>query len=230
MYHEGEIVGFCTNRHYVQWWASVHHDGSYDAGIYESPEARYKGSVSVRKGSFLDDRHNRLRNASLLLMNKTQVACSNDFIEAYFRLPNNVQKKVRSLMARLLRDPTQAAAYFERLACGVDPNIRIARIDAVHRAIVVCPPRGDLYLCVWVDQQNEAFQWVQNRKFVVYLRSGLLQIETAEETDGTGPNESIDVDDLEAFTPRPESLEQFKIIVDEAELNAMLATPVRNGI
>lgn len=38
--HNGETVGFCTNRHYVEWWVSVHHDTSFRPDDYESPEVR----------------------------------------------------------------------------------------------------------------------------------------------------------------------------------------------
>ena len=41
--HNEEIFGFCTNRHYVEWWVSVHRDTSFSPEDFESPEERYKG-------------------------------------------------------------------------------------------------------------------------------------------------------------------------------------------
>lgn len=40
--HDGETLGFCTNRHYVKWWCSVHNDISFQPNDYQSPEERYK--------------------------------------------------------------------------------------------------------------------------------------------------------------------------------------------
>ncbi|MCC2658717.1 MAG: hypothetical protein K0Q76_3825 [Panacagrimonas sp.] len=34
-------LGFCANRHYIQWWRTVHDDATYDPEDYESPEERY---------------------------------------------------------------------------------------------------------------------------------------------------------------------------------------------
>ena len=40
--HERVKFGFCTNRHYVQWWKTVHEDDSLNLDHYELPEERYK--------------------------------------------------------------------------------------------------------------------------------------------------------------------------------------------
>ena len=39
--HAGATLGFCTNRHYLQWWKTQHDDESIDPQDYESPEERY---------------------------------------------------------------------------------------------------------------------------------------------------------------------------------------------
>ncbi len=40
--HNDEKLGFCTNRHYVQWWKTIHDDESLYPEHYESPEERDK--------------------------------------------------------------------------------------------------------------------------------------------------------------------------------------------
>jgi hypothetical protein len=40
--HEGQRLGFCTNRHYVQWWRTLHADESFVPEHYQSPEDRYR--------------------------------------------------------------------------------------------------------------------------------------------------------------------------------------------
>jgi hypothetical protein len=40
--HDGQRIGFCTNRHYVQWWNTLHPDDELDPERFESPEDRFK--------------------------------------------------------------------------------------------------------------------------------------------------------------------------------------------
>lgn len=105
-----------------------------------------------------------------------QVALSKDFMEAYSALPKNIQKKVREFTEKFRKDPTQSGINFERIKDAHDPNVRSARVDQAYRAIVVHPPKGDVYLCVWVDHHDEAYQWVRNRRFEINPRSGTFQI------------------------------------------------------
>jgi hypothetical protein len=39
---DGRVLGFCTNRHYVEWWVTVHEGSSLKPENFESPEERYK--------------------------------------------------------------------------------------------------------------------------------------------------------------------------------------------
>ena len=39
--HEGMDLGFCTNRHYVEWWRTLFDDTRFDPDDYESPEEKY---------------------------------------------------------------------------------------------------------------------------------------------------------------------------------------------
>ncbi len=36
-------LGFCTNRHYVEWWNSRHPESPIDSSQFETPEEHYKG-------------------------------------------------------------------------------------------------------------------------------------------------------------------------------------------
>lgn len=40
--HDRITLGFCTNRHYVQWWKTIHDDPEFKPEDYESPEHRLK--------------------------------------------------------------------------------------------------------------------------------------------------------------------------------------------
>lgn len=105
-----------------------------------------------------------------------QVALSKDFLEAYSRVPKGAQKKVREFIEKFRRDPTQSGINFERVNEAQDDKVRSVRIDQVYRAIVVHPPKGDVYLCVWVDHHDDAYRWVRNKHFEVNPNSGVLQL------------------------------------------------------
>lgn len=239
-----------------------------------------------------------------------QVAFSKDFMESYSRLPRKIQKKVREFTEKFQKDPTQPGLNFERLGEARDPKVRSVRIDQAYRAIVIHPPKGDVYLCVWVDNHDEAYRWARDRCFEINPKLGTFQVfelvqgaeaptavrapepappvgahglfdehddedlllagvpepllvsiralktdadldalaphlpadaaemlyllaagygllEAIEEADRTRPEpEKVDVDDFEKALARPESQQGFRIISDEAELEAMLDAPL----
>lgn len=41
--HEGATLGFCTNRHYVEWWKTIHDDPLIRPDRLQTPEQRYEG-------------------------------------------------------------------------------------------------------------------------------------------------------------------------------------------
>jgi superfamily I DNA/RNA helicase len=106
---------------------------------------------------------------------KPRVALSREFLTAYSRLPVGIQKKVREFTEKFQQDPTHPGINFERIQAA-DDKVRSVRIDQAYRAIVVHPPRGDVYLCVWVDHHDEAYRWVRNKRFEVNPASGVFQL------------------------------------------------------
>ena len=40
--HAGEAIGFCTNRHYIDWWKTEHDDPNISSDGLGTPEAFYK--------------------------------------------------------------------------------------------------------------------------------------------------------------------------------------------
>ena len=163
-----------------------------------------------------------------------QVAFSKDFMAAYSRLPRKIQKKVREFTEKFQKDPTQPGLNFERFDEARDSKVRSVRIDQAYRAIVIHPPKGDVYLCVWVDHHDDAYRWVRDRRFEINPRSGMFQVfelkEGEEETDRdvaviveepTGLfHEYGDEDLLLAGVPLP-LLASVRAIENEAHLDAL---------
>ena len=125
-----------------------------------------------------------------------KVAISADFLAAFSRVPRAQQKKVREFTEKFRANPTMASINYERLAQTRDDKVRSVRIGIDYRAIVIHPPRGDVYLLVWVDHHDEAMAWARNKVFDVNPRTGSLQVVDVEQA------ESLERDDV-ATAPAP---------------------------
>lgn len=116
-----------------------------------------------------------------------QVGFSKDFLAAFSELPKGIQKKVREFTEKFRSDPTSPGLNFERLAGVADDKVRSVRIDKAYRAIVIHPPKGDVFLCVWVDHHDEAYRWVRNKRFEVNPASGVFQFYDLEAVQTAAP-------------------------------------------
>jgi len=105
-----------------------------------------------------------------------QVALSADFLKAFAKIPRSQQKKVRQFLDKFRADPTPASIKYEPIADVRDPKVRTVRIDKAYRGIVIHPPKGDVYLMVWVDHHDEAMGWARNKVFEVNQRTGSFQV------------------------------------------------------
>jgi superfamily I DNA/RNA helicase/mRNA-degrading endonuclease RelE of RelBE toxin-antitoxin system len=114
-----------------------------------------------------------------------QVALSSDFLKALGLLPRQKQKKVRAFMQKFCADPTQASIDYEPMHRARDSKVHTVRIDQQYRAVVIQPPHGDVYLCVWVDNHDEARAWAQNKMFEVNALTGAFQV--WESIEGKAP-------------------------------------------
>jgi mRNA-degrading endonuclease RelE of RelBE toxin-antitoxin system len=105
-----------------------------------------------------------------------QVAIAKSFLTALNRLPDSQRKKVNEFITKFGENPTSAAINFESLQNMRDPNVRTVRIDIKYRAVVIHPPKGNVYLLVWVDNHDEAMAWAKNKIFDINAATGALQV------------------------------------------------------
>jgi len=112
-----------------------------------------------------------------------RVAISDDFLEAYARIPRQQQKKVRSFMEKFKTDPKSNAINYEKIHDVKDDRVRTVRIDQKYRAVVLHPTDGKVYVLVWVDNHDEAMDWAKNRTFAVNPATGALQMFNVSEAE-----------------------------------------------
>lgn len=112
-----------------------------------------------------------------------QIAISSHFLKAFGRIPKSKQKKVREFTEKFRQDPTSSGINYEKLKSIADDKVRSVRIDKSYRAIVIHPPTGDVYMLVWVDHHDEAYRWVERKRFDVNPTTGGMQVYEIQEVE-----------------------------------------------
>ena len=104
-----------------------------------------------------------------------RLALSTDFLGAYSKLDNVVQRRIRELFGKF-ETSFFAGGHLERLAGSRDARVRTVRVDDNFRGILLSPEAGDLYVLVTVLPHDQAYQWVAHNKFQANAATGALEI------------------------------------------------------
>ena len=105
-----------------------------------------------------------------------KVAISSDFLTAFARLPRQVQGKVTEFVNKFRNDPMSPGINYEKLNAGIDKKIYSVRIDDTYRGIVVRQQESGVYLLLWVDHHDEAYQWAARKRCDVNPKTGAIQV------------------------------------------------------
>ncbi len=106
----------------------------------------------------------------------TKVAISADFLTAFAALPRQVQGKVTEFMNKFRNNPTAPGINYEKLNACRDRKICSVRIDDTYRGIVVRQEETGVYLLLWIDHHDRAYDWAKNKKCEVNPKTGAIQI------------------------------------------------------
>ena len=109
-------------------------------------------------------------------MSMAKIAIANSFFTAYAALPNTIQGKVADFLVKFQNNPNSKGINLERLANGSDKKIYSVRIDETYRGIVVRQEKTGVYLLLWVDHHDEAYQWAARKRCEVNPQTGVIQI------------------------------------------------------
>lgn len=105
-----------------------------------------------------------------------KVAISSDFLSAFSRLPRQVQGKVTEFVNKFRNNPLSPGINYEKLSKGMDKKIYSVRIDDTYRGIVVRQPETGVFLLLWVDHHDEAYQWAARKRCEVNPQTGAIQV------------------------------------------------------
>ncbi len=127
------------------------------------------------------------------MTNQAKVAISADFLTAFAKLPRSIQGKVTEFINKFRNDPNSPGINYEKINKGVDKKIYSVRIDDTYRGIVVREPETGVYLLLWVDHHDEAYDWASRKRCEVNPKTGAVQIFDVQtiKTEESVPNEKM---------------------------------------
>ena len=111
------------------------------------------------------------------------VAISSDFLTAFAALPKYVQTKVSDFIGKFQTNPKAPGINYEKINDAADRKICSVRIDDTYRGIVVRQEETGVYLLLWVDHHDEAYDWARRKKCIVNRETGNIQVFDVQYSD-----------------------------------------------
>ena len=103
-----------------------------------------------------------------------KVAISSDFFTALAKLPKTQLGKTIKLVDKFKNNPKSPGLNYEKLHFA--PNMHSIRVDGAYRCIVMSPEKNDVYILLWVDNHDAAYDWAKKHKCLVNVQTGSLEI------------------------------------------------------
>lgn len=123
----------------------------------------------------------------MTLTHGIKVAIATDFLNSFSKVPKGKQAKVIEFINKFRAEPTSSGINYEKIQGAGDPNLRSVRIDQTYRGVVLKPDSGNVYVLLWIDHHDKAYQWAQRKSCTIHPETGSLQV--------------IDVEDAKAVEP-----------------------------
>jgi len=114
-------------------------------------------------------------------MSNVKVAISSDFMNAFAAIPKKMQGKVLEFITKFRNNPTSPSINYEKISQVKDPTLRSVRIDQTYRGIVKKPDTGNVYMLLWVDHHDKAYDWAKNKKCKINPETGSVQVYDVDE-------------------------------------------------
>ena len=148
--------------------------------------------------------------------NDIKVAISSELFSAFSKLPKAQQGKVSKFITNFQKNPTAPGTNYEKIHDAADDQMRSVRIDNTYRGIVLKPKAGDVYMLLWVDHHDDAYQWARRHRCDINAQTGAIQIfEThAEDLEET----QIDSEDKSGVFSSLKDRELMRIGVPEKQI------------
>jgi superfamily I DNA/RNA helicase len=134
-------------------------------------------------------------------MNNLKVAIGDDFLESFAQIPKSKQKKVMEFVSKFRHDPRASGINYESINDAKDENFRSVRLDLEYRGIVLKPAQGNVYILLWVDKHDDAYQWARRHRCDIHPTTGALQL--MEVTKAEPPSVAPSADRVVTYPTKP---------------------------
>ena len=114
-----------------------------------------------------------------------RVGFSDGFFGALTKLQPGIQAKVNQLVLKFQTNPKSPGLNFEKLNGVKDKNMRSIRVDQAYRVILSAPGKGNVYLFLWVDHHDKAYDWAANHQCKVNPNTGSIQLYSTQVVEST---------------------------------------------
>lgn len=166
-------------------------------------------------------------------MEQPRVALHDDLMEAFYKIPRDKQKKIGQFISKFRSNPRASGINYETINDATNPNYRSVRIDDDYRGIVLKPGKGNVYLLLWVDKHDDAYNWARRIKCEVHPDTGTLQVYETVHTEATETEKPASETVPEAapepteplFDLRERELRRLGVPEDRLKLVQSLTTP-----
>lgn len=116
------------------------------------------------------------------------IALGSSFLDAFAQIPRTKQRKVTEFVSKFRSNPQSGGINYEKINDARDSNFRSVRIDQDFRGIVLKPDVGNVYVLLWVDKHDDAYDWARRNRCQVNPTTGVLQLfETDPQTEPAAP-------------------------------------------
>ncbi|MBF0227363.1 MAG: ATP-dependent helicase [Desulfobacterales bacterium] len=105
-----------------------------------------------------------------------KVAISSEFMSAFATIPKKIQAKVLEFINKFKNNPSAPSINYEKIDGLKDTTLRSIRIDQAYRGIIKKPDTGNVYMLLWVDIHDKAYEWAKNKKCIINPETGSIQV------------------------------------------------------
>lgn len=111
------------------------------------------------------------------------VAFSDKYFDSLLKLTPNEQAQANKAVMLFQQDPQHGGLHYEKLTAFRDDKLRSIRVNQDVRIILATVEKQNLYLMLYIDHHEPAYDWAARRKVEINPNTGSLQVFTTREHD-----------------------------------------------
>lgn len=119
------------------------------------------------------------------------VAFSDKYFDSLLKLTPNEQAQANKAVMLFQQDPQHGGLHYEKLVACKDDKLRSIRVNQDVRIILATVEKQNLYLMLYIDHHEPAYDWAARRKVEINPNTGSLQVFTSQEHGLDEPQQAV---------------------------------------